>query len=108
MNVAHEDRVVIEGLYPKRTPDTLTKELMTPGDAAVVKYREHLSKWEKNGWVSSSKKPVANQDLWKSLSELSKTHDVNWLWVKGHSNDKENNRCDELAVKARIDLAKMS
>ncbi len=50
MNVANEDRTIIEGLWPKRTPDTLTKELMTPGDAAVVKYREFLQQWENNGW----------------------------------------------------------
>jgi phenylpropionate dioxygenase-like ring-hydroxylating dioxygenase large terminal subunit len=50
MKVAGEDQIVIEGLWPKRTPDTLTKELMTPGDAAVIKYREHLKKWEENGW----------------------------------------------------------
>jgi phenylpropionate dioxygenase-like ring-hydroxylating dioxygenase large terminal subunit len=50
MNVANEDRTIIEGLWPKRTPDTLTKELMTPGDAAVVKYREFLQQWEDNGW----------------------------------------------------------
>ena len=51
MKVAHEDRVVIEGLWPKRTPDTLTKELMTPGDAAVVKFREYLKQWDDNGWA---------------------------------------------------------
>lgn len=51
LKVAHEDRTVIEGLWPKRTPDTLTKELMTAGDAAVVKYREFLQKWDANGWA---------------------------------------------------------
>jgi len=56
MKVAHEDRVVIEGLYPKRTPETLTKELMTAGDAAVVNYREYLSAWDKNGWAIDMKK----------------------------------------------------
>ena len=50
MKIAGEDQAVIENLWPKRTPDTLTKELMTPGDAAVVKFREFLKQWETNGW----------------------------------------------------------
>jgi phenylpropionate dioxygenase-like ring-hydroxylating dioxygenase large terminal subunit len=50
MNIAGEDRHIIENLRPFATPDTLTKELLTPGDAPVVRYREHLKTWEKNGW----------------------------------------------------------
>jgi hypothetical protein len=50
MKVAGEDVLVIEALWPKRTPDTLSKELMTPGDAAVVKFREFLSSWNDKGW----------------------------------------------------------
>jgi len=56
MKVAGEDQVVIEGLWPKSTPDTLTKELMTPGDAVVVKFREFLKTWENNGWRIDQKK----------------------------------------------------
>jgi phenylpropionate dioxygenase-like ring-hydroxylating dioxygenase large terminal subunit len=50
LNVADEDIAILENLWPKRTPDTLTKELMTPGDAPVVRYREHLKEWENSGW----------------------------------------------------------
>ena len=50
MQVATEDRNVIEQLLPKNTPDTMTKELLLPGDAAVVKYREYLKSWEEKGW----------------------------------------------------------
>ena len=50
MNVATEDRNVIEHLRPFGTPDTLTKELLLPGDAAVVRYREYLKDWEQKGW----------------------------------------------------------
>jgi len=50
MTVAHEDQAIIENLFPVRTPETLTKELMTPGDAAVVKYREYLGQWDSKGW----------------------------------------------------------
>jgi len=53
--------------------------------------------WEKNGWVNSKKEPVANRDLWEELLRLFRTHKIEWHKVKGHSGDKWNERCDELA-----------
>ena len=50
MNIAAEDRSIIENLRPHGTPDTMTKELLLPGDAAVVKYRKYLKTWENQGW----------------------------------------------------------
>lgn len=60
--------------------------------------KEWLENWKRNGWKNSSKSPVSNADLWKSLDELSKKHKVRWIKVKGHSDNKYNNRCDELAT----------
>ena len=54
--------------------------------------------WQRNGWKTSSKKPVENQDLWKTLINLTKDHVVKFYKVKGHSDDDLNNRCDELAT----------
>ncbi|MBA4543224.1 MULTISPECIES: ribonuclease HI [Thermoactinomyces] len=54
-------------------------------------------KWQKNGWVTASKKPVENKDLWQRLLELMKQHEVEFIKVKGHSDVELNNRCDELA-----------
>ncbi len=45
-----------------------------------------LSKWEKNGWVTSSKKPVENIDLWKSLIGFLNNHTISFYKVKGHVN----------------------
>jgi len=53
--------------------------------------------WERNGWRNSKKQPVENRDLWERLIGESRRHRVEWIKVKGHSNDKWNNRCDELA-----------
>jgi phenylpropionate dioxygenase-like ring-hydroxylating dioxygenase large terminal subunit len=50
IKIADEDIAILENLWPKRTPDTLTKELMMPGDAAVVRYREYLQDWKQRGW----------------------------------------------------------
>lgn len=59
-----------------------------------------IRKWQKNGWRTSAKKPVENQDLWMKLIRLSESHRVSWIKVKGHSNNPLNNRVDELAVAA--------
>ena len=56
-----------------------------------------IDNWTKNNWKTSSKEPVKNVDLWKELYDLTKTHDVKFIKVKGHSDNELNNRCDELA-----------
>ena len=56
--------------------------------------------WQKKGWIKSDKKPVENRDLWEKLLALTKIHRVTWLKVKGHANNRENNRCDEMATSA--------
>jgi len=53
--------------------------------------------WKRNGWKTSAKKPVKNDDLWKRLDEAQASHDVTWAWVKGHAGHPENERADELA-----------
>ena len=54
----------------------------------------------KNGWKNSSKEPVNNKELWQELYELTKTHEVEFIKVKGHADNEYNNRCDELARNA--------
>ena len=56
--------------------------------------------WKRNGWKTSSKKPVVNQDLWSELDALTAQHEITWTWTKGHANHQDNNRCDELANRA--------
>ncbi|MBR1417902.1 MAG: ribonuclease HI [Synergistaceae bacterium] len=60
-----------------------------------------LDKWQRNGWRNANKEPVANQDLWQELIALNKIHNINWQWVKGHAENKFNNKCDYLVRKAR-------
>ncbi len=62
--------------------------------------RRWISRWQVNGWRTAANKPVENQDLWRALLALASKHDVEWLKVKGHSNDFYNERCDELARRA--------
>ena len=58
-----------------------------------------LSGWIANGWKTSNKKPVANKELWIKLLSLLQQHQVDWHWVKGHSDNEFNNQCDEMARK---------
>lgn len=58
---------------------------------------EWIHNWQKNGWKTANKKPVKNADLWQALYEMSLQHDIEWVWVKGHSGHAENERVDQLA-----------
>ncbi len=53
--------------------------------------------WIKNGWKTASKQPVKNADLWQQLLALTKAHELEWCWVKGHSGHRENEIADQLA-----------
>ena len=60
---------------------------------------EWIDGWKKKGWKNAAKKPVKNADLWKRLDLARVNHQINWVWVKGHSGHDENERADELANK---------
>ena len=53
--------------------------------------------WRKNNWKTANKEPVKNKELWEKLYELTQKHKVEFIKVKGHSDNEYNNRCDELA-----------
>ena len=55
-----------------------------------------IKNWKRNGWRTAAKKRVLNQDLWVRLDELCALCNVEWCWVRGHSGDKMNERCDAL------------
>jgi ribonuclease HI len=56
--------------------------------------------WRARGWVKADKQPAQNADLWAQALDLLSQHQVRLVWVKGHAENAENNRCDELAVAA--------
>ena len=58
-------------------------------------------KWRAFGWMrNKNKDPAINPDLWAQMLELCDTHVVEFKWVRGHSGNKENERCDFLSVQA--------
>ena len=56
-------------------------------------------RWVQN-WVQKRFKNKKNPDLWMRFLEVYKKHHVKMVWVKGHSGNLENERCDQLAVQA--------
>jgi ribonuclease HI len=82
--------------------------LKEPCEVEIVTDSEYLKNgitawilnWKRNGWMTRSKKPVLNRDLWQALDELTARHKTRWSWTKGHASHADNNRCDELASRA--------
>ena len=65
---------------------------------------EWLPNWKKRNWLTASKKPVLNIDLWQELDLLEAEHKINWHWVKGHSGHPGNELADALANKGIDEL----
>jgi ribonuclease HI len=57
-------------------------------------------KWQANGWKRNAKEMAKNPDLWERLLKLCQEHQVKFIWVRGHSGNAENEKCDRLAVAA--------
>lgn len=53
-----------------------------------------------NDWIRKRFKKIKNQDLWLRYLDIEASHRVKLIWIKGHANNKENERCDQLAVEA--------
>ena len=60
---------------------------------------EWINGWKARGWRTAAKEPVKNVDLWKKLDEVVRTHEIDWVWVKGHAGHAGNERADALANK---------
>jgi len=58
-----------------------------------------VPRWKSNGWQTTAKQPVKNADLWRRLDAAVSRHQVEWLWVKGHAGNPDNERADRLAAR---------
>ena len=95
---------VIRALEALREPCTV--ELWSDSRYVIDGLEKGWAKsWRSRGWVKSDKKPALNPDLWERLLELTEQHEMHYHWVRGHAENKYNNRCDALAVAAREKFA---
>ena len=78
---------------------TEAREIALTTDSQYVRQgiTQWIHGWRRNGWRTSAKQPVKNQDLWQALDALAVKHSVSWHWVKGHSGHPENEQADALA-----------
>jgi ribonuclease HI len=90
-----ELQAAIEGLAALKRPCRVA--LYTDSEYLRKGITEWLSGWKQNGWKTSARKPVKNQDLWQRLDHEVTRHEIRWHWVKGHSGHPENERADALA-----------
>ncbi|MEO9138580.1 MAG: ribonuclease HI [Jatrophihabitans sp.] len=63
-----------------------------------------IENWKRSGWLTTARKPVKNDDLWKALDAAAQRHTIDWRWVKGHAGDVGNERADALANKGADSL----
>ena len=88
---------VIEGLKALKEPCDVS--LYSDSQYVINAINEKwLENWASSDWRSASKKSVKNIDLWQTLIPLIEKHKVNFIKVKGHSDNEYNNRCDKIAV----------
>jgi ribonuclease HI len=89
---------VIESL--KALPSTARVTVTTDSQYVVKGATEWMRNWIKNGWKTASKKPVKNRRLWQEIDALAGKHSIKWEWIRGHAGHPENERSDDLALKA--------
>ncbi|GHB08787.1 ribonuclease HI [Salinicola rhizosphaerae] len=65
---------------------------------------EWIHGWQKRGWITASKQPVKNAELWRELLAETQRHEVEWHWVKGHSGHEGNEAADRLVNEAIDDV----
>lgn len=93
-----EMQAVLEGVRALREPCQVTVEV----DSEYVKngITKWIHGWKRRGWKTRGGSPVKNKDLWVELDAATAEHSIRWVWVRGHANHKDNNRCDALAKAA--------
>jgi ribonuclease HI len=78
--------------------------LTTDSQYVMKGIQEWIDNWKRRGWKTAARKPVKNVDLWQRLDKITREHDIQWRWVRGHSGHPENEQADALANKAIDEL----
>jgi ribonuclease HI len=89
----------IEALkYIRKNDINSTVEIVSDSKYVILGITEWIFNWQKNNWRNANKKPVLNRELWEELYELTENLKSKWTYVKGHNEDKYNDRADEIAA----------
>jgi len=98
-----EMMAVIAALEALKRPCRVT--ITTDSQYVMKGMTEWLAGWKAKSWKTAARKPVKNAELWQRMDQAIAKHDVEWKWVRGHQGHTENERADQLAVKAREQIA---
>lgn len=98
-----EMMAVIQGLQALKKPSQV--KVYTDSSYVQKGMTEWLAGWKKKQWRTADKKPVKNADLWQILDGLAATHQIEWIWVKGHAGNEGNERADALANQGVLTVA---
>ena len=90
----------IEALNALTRPCTV--KLSTDSKYVMDGLTKWVQGWKRNGWMTASKKPVKNAELWHALIAATERHEIEWIWVKGHAGHPDNERADTLASDAAV------
>ncbi|MCY4008574.1 MAG: ribonuclease HI [Anaerolineaceae bacterium] len=91
-----ELRAVIEALKALGPASRVT--IVTDSQYVKQGITEWLAKWEKNNWRGANRKPIKNQELWRTLAAAAAQHQVTWEWVAGHIGDEHNERAHDIVM----------
>ena len=113
---ANKARKVVSGGEPKTTNNRMELmaaivalesleqprrvKLATDSQYLQLGITEWIKDWKRRGWLTAEKKPVKNLDLWQRLEKAADRHEIQWEWVRGHSQHEENELVDQLARQA--------
>ncbi len=90
----------LEALYffPKKTSILVYSD----SQYVVQGVTDWMLGWKKRGWCKSSGEEIINRELWEEMYALTRFHQTDFRWVKGHANNVGNCKADELANKGRL------
>jgi ribonuclease HI len=89
---------IIRGL--DRVPDGAKVRVTSDSEYCTRGLGEWLDGWKRRGWRKSDRSPVMNRDLWEQLDAHRSRLRLTAVWIRGHNEHPENERCDRLAVAA--------
>lgn len=99
-----EMMAVIKALRQLKRPCKI--RVVSDSKYVVMGMTKWIHGWIKRNWINSQKRPVLNRELWEELLRLSRVHQIEWEWIKGHNGYPDNERCDQLARDAIKDCRK--
>jgi ribonuclease HI len=97
-----ELQAAIAALEALKKPCTI--DFFTDSQCLRKGVTEWIRLWKTRGWRTIDRNSVKNEDLWRRLDDLTRSHQIRWHWLKGHAGHPLNERCDELA---RAEIAKL-